>query len=180
MSLRVVQIGKDEANAYVERLHRHSAPVVQHKWSIAAITDSGLIVGVAITERPKARGLDNGWVVEVTRVCTDGYRNACSFLYGASWRIAREFGYLRAVTYIREDEDGASVRAAGWLREADVRGRPWGCPSRPRDEGHHEVVGRVRYGARSNEWRDDLPVRSRISVAAVEVPNLFDGLDLAA
>ena len=41
-------------------------------------------------------------VVEVTRLCTDGTKNACSFLYGAAARIAKEMGYKQIQTYILE------------------------------------------------------------------------------
>lgn len=75
-ALRLVQIDKDEANAYVERHHRHSNPVLQHKFSLGALADDEF-VGVAIVEWPKARKQADGWTCEVTRVCTTGYPNAC-------------------------------------------------------------------------------------------------------
>ena len=62
------------------------------KFSIAAAVD-GEIVGVAIVGRPVSRYLDDGWTLEVNRLCTNGYRNACSFLYSAAWRAARNLGY---------------------------------------------------------------------------------------
>ena len=43
--LELVPISLKEANAYVERYHRHHKPVVGHKFSIAAAVD-GEIVGV--------------------------------------------------------------------------------------------------------------------------------------
>lgn len=86
-----------EANAYVERNHRHSVPTVGHKFSIgAAVGDE--IVGVAIVGRPVARGLDDGWTLEVLRVCTDGTRNAPSMLYRTCWRASRAMGYRKLVT----------------------------------------------------------------------------------
>ena len=102
-----------DANEYVTRLHRHSAKVVGHKFSLGAWLD-GELVGVAIVGRPIARLLDDGATLEVTRCCTAGARNACSFLYGAAWRAARALGYTRMVTYTLEREDGASLRAVGW------------------------------------------------------------------
>lgn len=65
-----------EANAYVEQYHRHHGPVVGHKFSIG-LSDGEKIVGVAIVGRPVARHLDDGWTLEVNRLCTDGTRNAC-------------------------------------------------------------------------------------------------------
>lgn len=103
--LELVPISLKEANAYVERYHRHHKPVVGHKFSIAAAVD-GEIVGVAIVGRPVSRYLDDGWTLEVNRLCTNGYRNACSFLYSAAWRAARNLGYKKLITYILESESG--------------------------------------------------------------------------
>ena len=45
-------------------------------------------------------------------------------------------GYLRFVTYTLSSEPGTSLLAAGWEDAAKVRGRSWGCPSRPRVDLH--------------------------------------------
>lgn len=71
--LELVPITLKEANAFVERYHRHHKPVVGHKFSIAA-SDGEKIVGVAIVGRPVSRYLDNGLTLEVNRLCTDGTR----------------------------------------------------------------------------------------------------------
>lgn len=52
--LELVPITLKEANAFVERYHRHHKPVVGHKFSIAA-SDGEKIVGVAIVGRPVSR-----------------------------------------------------------------------------------------------------------------------------
>lgn len=175
MSLSVVQITHAEANAYVGRHHRHAAPTLSHKWSIGAVAD-GEIVGVAIVGRPVGRRLDDGWTCEVLRVCTMGHPNACSFLYGASWRQIKAFGFLRALTYTTTAEDAASVRAAGWI-EMDRRDSPrsWSVPSRPRED-KHVPTGVVRWEIRSAFWRPDLPKRP-----VVEIDKTIPGqMELAA
>ena len=111
--LEIVPMTLREANAFVEQNHRHHGPVAGHKFSIG-LSDGEQIVGVAIIGRPVSRHLDDGWTMEVNRLCTDGSRNACSILYAAAWRAARAMGYKRLVTYILESENGASLRAAGW------------------------------------------------------------------
>lgn len=73
--LEVVPITLKEANAFVEQNHRHHGPTVGHKFSIG-LSDGEKIVGVAIVGRPVARHLDDGWTLEVNRLCTDGTRNA--------------------------------------------------------------------------------------------------------
>lgn len=111
--LEIVPMTLREANAFVEQNHRHHGATVGHKFSIG-LSDGEKIVGVAIVGRPVSRHLDDGWTLEVNRLCTDGTRNACSMLYAAAWRAARAMGYKRVVTYILDTENGASLRAAGW------------------------------------------------------------------
>lgn len=120
-----------EANAFVEQHHRHSRPVRGHLFSIGAI-DGDSVIGVAIVGRPVARMLQNGVTAEVLRCCTDGHRNACSYLYARAWRAARALGYQQLITYTRTDESGASLRGAGWRIVHRTRGRSWSTPSRPR------------------------------------------------
>lgn len=89
-------------------------------------------MGVAVTGRPVSRCLDDGLTAEVTRLCTDGIRNACSFLYAACARIARSMGYEKIITYILASENGASLRASGWNCEGLCGGGEWSAPGRPR------------------------------------------------
>ena len=107
------------ANASVQEHHRHHRPVQGGKFSLAVTLGDGdampsRIVGVVIAGRPVARHLDDGWTLEVTRLCTDGTANACSKLYAAAGRAARTLGYTRLITYTLPAEGGASLRAAGW------------------------------------------------------------------
>ena len=82
-------------------------------------------MGVAITGRPVSRYLDNGLTLEVNRLCTDGTRNACSFLYGAAARAAKAMGYQKIITYILDTEDGGSLRASGWTCAGLAGGKEW-------------------------------------------------------
>ena len=133
LRLQAVPVTLEAANAFVRDRHRHHTSVVGHKFSVGAAAD-GALVGVAIVGRPVSRVRDDGRTLEVTRLCTDGTRNACSFLYGRAARIAFAFGYSRIGTYIRADEDGASLRAAGWRLIGQTKGRSWDCQSRPRQD----------------------------------------------
>jgi len=107
-----VRIELGEANAFVEAHHRHHRPVVGHLFSLGASTGDA-IVGVVIVGRPVARMRDDGMTAEVTRLCTDGTPNACSFLYGRAARAAFALGYKRIGTYILASEPGTSLTAAG-------------------------------------------------------------------
>ena len=129
--LTLERIGLDDANAFVAAWHRHHRPVVGHLFSLGASLD-GKIVGVAIVGRPVARMRDDGVTAEVTRLCTDGTRNACSFLYGAAARAAFALGFKRIGTYILASEPGTSLTAAGWRLIGKVGGGSWSRVGRPR------------------------------------------------
>ena len=144
--LTIVPITFKAANAFVAQWHRHHKPVPGAKFVIAVALD-GRIVGVAICGRPVARSLDDGLTLEVNRTCTDGTKNANSKLYGACRKVAIALGYKRLVTYTLVDESGSSLRGAGWDCVADVRGRSWSCPSRPRIDGH-PLTDKLRWEAR--------------------------------
>jgi hypothetical protein len=135
MRLELAPISLEQANAFVRRHHRHHKPVVGHKFSLAAL-QGGRLVGVAIVGRPVSRVRDDGWTLEVTRLCTDGTRNACSFLCGAAARAAFALGYRRIGTYTLPREGGASLRASGWKLIGERGGGSWSCPSRPRADRH--------------------------------------------
>ncbi len=131
MKLRHTRISLAEANAFVAALHRHHPPVVGHLFSLGAVLGSKL-VGVAIVGRPVSRMRDDGATAEVTRLCTDGTRNACSFLYGRCASAAFALGFDRIGTYTLPDEGGASLRASGWKLLGVRGGGEWSVPSRPR------------------------------------------------
>lgn len=133
--MTLIPVPLPEANAFVEKWHRHHKPVVGHKFSLGAVKD-GKLVGVAIVGRPVSRMRDNKLTLEVTRLCTDGTRNACSFLYGAAARATFALGFIRLGTYTLPSEGGASLRAAGWKLIGERGGGSWSCPSRPREDKH--------------------------------------------
>jgi hypothetical protein len=135
MKLVHVRIDLDEANAFVEQHHRHHKPVVGHLFSIGAALDDK-IVGVVIVGRPVSRMRDDGLTAEVTRLCTDGTKNACSFLYGAAARAAFALGFQRIGTYILANEPGTSLTATGWRLMGERGGGSWSVPSRPRVDKH--------------------------------------------
>ena len=131
MRLKAIPLELKAANEFVERLHRHHDPVYRDKMRIGCEVD-GNLVGVVQLGRPVSRVLDDGKTIEVTRLCTDGTPNVCSFLYGKAARLAQEIGYEKIITYILDEEDGTSLRATGWHKESDTRGHSWSTPSRPR------------------------------------------------
>ena len=144
MKLAITPVTLGEARAFVDQWHRHHRAPQGGLFAIGASVGDD-VVGIAIVGRPVARGLDDGWTVEVTRVAVrEGYPNACSMLYGACWRAARAMGYRKAITYTLDTESGTGVTAAGWKCVAKVRGRSWTTPSRPRVD-KHPLQGKLRW-----------------------------------
>ncbi len=126
-----------EAKQFVRLHHRHHKPPQGGLFAIACAEDgSEEPCGVVIVGRPVSRHADNGWTVEVTRLCTTGQKNACSMLYRAAWRAARAMGYRKLITYTLPQEGGASCRAAGMRCVGEAGGGSWNVPSRPRVDLH--------------------------------------------
>ena len=141
--LEIRPIKLRDANAYVAEHHRHNIPTNGHKFSVACY-DGDRLCGVAIAGQPVARKLDDGLTIEIRRVCTDGTRNACSILYGACSRCARDMGYKRVITYTLQSESGASLKASGFIYDGEAGGVSWNVPSRPREETQMTLFGEER------------------------------------
>jgi len=133
--LTIVPIKQDEAKAFINQKHRHHKAPIGSIFQIAVAKDKQ-IVGVAMVGRPVSRHLDNGWTLEVNRLCTDGTKNACSMLYSASWRVAKNLGYKKLITYILSEETGASLKASNWKCIGEAGGGSWNCENRPRVDKH--------------------------------------------
>jgi hypothetical protein len=114
-----------EARAFVAEHHRHTGAPTGWKFG-AGLEQNGKLVGVAIASRPTARMLDNRRSIEIIRCCTIGVKNACSRLYAAVCRAAAQLGYRRAYTYTLASESGSSLKASGWVMDAEVPAREWG------------------------------------------------------
>lgn len=69
--LALTPVSLAEANAFVQRHHRHHKPVRGHKFSIGCSAD-GRLAAVVIVGRPVSRYLDDGATLEVNRLCSDG------------------------------------------------------------------------------------------------------------
>lgn len=143
MGLDIRPITLRAANAFVAQHHRHNMPTNGHKFSVACY-DGDRLCGVAIAGQPVARNLDDGLTIEIRRVCTDGTHNACSILYGACSRCAKEMGYKRVITYTLVSEPGSSLKAVGFQNCGIAGGVSWNTPSRPREVVQESLFGTLR------------------------------------
>ena len=87
-----------EACAITRRWHRHYSLPQDWKFGIA-VSNRKKIVGVVMIGRPVARHLDNGWTLEITRLCTDGTKSAASMLLEVARRVTFALGDRRLITY---------------------------------------------------------------------------------
>lgn len=133
--LKLSPVSIRDAREYVRQFHRHHPPPVGGLFALGAALE-GEIVAVAIVGRPVARMLQDGWTCELTRLASDGTRNACSFLYGRAWRAAQALGWRRMITYTLASEDGASLKAAGFNLIGEAGGGSWSRERRPRVDRH--------------------------------------------
>jgi len=136
MPMKVVPLELREANDFVAVHHRHHGQAQGHRFSLGVVDDDGELHACAIVGRPTS-GLDPKRLLEVTRMCSDGTKNACSMLYGAVARAAKAMGFEAVQTYIFKDEDGASLKASGWayVRDAHPSGR-----HRKRSDGQNRDI----------------------------------------
>lgn len=133
-AMEIQPIGLKEANAFVDKFHRHHKGTVGHKFSIGLFQEDKLI-GCAICGRPVGRYLDDGLTLEINRLCTDGTYNACSMLYGACCRIAKQMGYKKIITYTLQSENGASLKASNFIYDGMAGGKMWTGKRSGRDNG---------------------------------------------
>jgi hypothetical protein len=131
----IIPIGLREANDFVHNFHRHNGRTSRNGGKFAVGLSTGKeLIGVAIVGRPVARLLNDRYTAEVLRVCTveQAPKGSCSKLYAACWRIWREMGGLKLVTYTLQTESGASLRGAGWNVVAECRPGKWNRDGRER------------------------------------------------
>lgn len=143
--MRVVPLTLKQANELIASLHRHHKPVVGHRFSIGVEHD-GELVGAAVVGRPVARAVEQYRVAEVTRLVTDGSKNACSALYSAAARICKEMGFDKIQTYILESEPGTSLKASGWQFEQETSGGDWNHSWRKGRRTDQPMVKKQRWG----------------------------------
>lgn len=147
--MRIRPITYKTACEFVNEHHRHHRAPQGCKYCVGLVDENGVLHGVVIVGRPVARRLDDGLTAEITRCCTDGTKNACSMLYGAACRIAKEMGYERVITYIVSWETGVSLKSANFRYVGLAGGGSWDVPSRRRTaDGKYPQEKKMMYERR--------------------------------
>ena len=147
--LRIGPVTRPIARTFVGRHHQHCPPPVTWRFEAAAFNGATMI-GVVLVGNPVARALGGRGTLEVNRLCIrrDVPRalawNAASMLYGWAAREAGQRGWGKIITYTRADEEGRSLVAAGWVKEASVRGRGWHGGDRRRSNTN-AFIDKVRW-----------------------------------
>ena len=148
--LELQPIAFQAARAFVGRYHQHCGSPAAWRFG-TAIHNGYLRLGVVMVGNPVAPALNGRGILEVNRLCIrrDVARalawNAASMLYGWAAREAERRGWTRIITYTRTDEEGTSLRAAGWEPETIVRGRGWHSVRRSRSNTN-AWIDKIRWG----------------------------------
>ena len=122
--LAIVPITLREANDFVENFHRHNGRTSRDGGKFAiGLEYAEVVVGVSIVGNPLSATLMDGFTAEVLRVCVieNAPKGSCSKLYAACWRVWREMGGRKLITYTLQTESGASLRGAGWTIAAKTK-----------------------------------------------------------
>lgn len=142
LRLRPWTVKRADALAFVSSVHRRRPKVQGAMWCVS-VRDESEIVGVALVGWPsRMHSNDEIDTLCVLRVAakpdrddpTKGIKNVCSMLYGACWKAARAMGAESMVTFTDLDENGVSLRAAGWIEDGVTSGGEWSRVKRPRNK----------------------------------------------
>lgn len=145
MALAFTPISIRAAKRFVREHHRHNPTVTGARTAIGLEFDGDLI-GVGLLGNPKSRELaEDKLCAEAVRVCVKvgAPKGSCSKISARLKRIWQLHGGVRFISYNRADESGASMRGAGMKPVATVKGRQWGCRSRPR--AANDVADKTRW-----------------------------------
>lgn len=143
-----------EARRFIATHHRHNVAPRGWLFGVQYVFD-GHTGGVGIASRPVARALDDGTTMEITRLClVEGApKNAASQLYGALCRAAQALGYRRAITYTLASEAATSVRAAGFVLDAELEARNAWTPQEGVNRRQQDLFGDERRPAEAkHRW----------------------------
>lgn len=130
------------ALAWCLEVHRH-LPKLQGGLFASSVHDGHGCVAIGIAGNP-ARVWQGTGRIAISRVAaltlpyvvaSNGDYHpapACTMIYRSLCDASRSLGYREAWTYTLPEEDGASLRAAGFIFMGETKGEEWTRPSRAR------------------------------------------------
>ena len=156
--MKIIPVTGRAALRWIEEHHRHLPKLQGALFGAGVGNDAGELVGVGTVGNPPRVWQGTGRMV-ISRVAVipnlptvidsrgrEHASPACTMLYRALCRAGQSLGYIEAWTYTLPDEDGRSLRAAGFTFMGwTERERPEGYsrPSRPRSAAvRPEIKGR--------------------------------------
>lgn len=139
---RLVPMTGRAARGWINATHRH-LPRLQGALFAVGVALGDRLVGVATAGNPPREWQGKGVFVISRCAVVEGLPTiwangeahaapACSMLYGALCRAGRALGYREAWTYTLPDEDGRSIRAAGFEFMGQTKGGEHDTPARRR------------------------------------------------
>jgi hypothetical protein len=133
LHLRPWTVKRADALSFVRDTHRRLPKVQGAMWCVS-VRDDKEIVSVALVGWPwQEQTNDETDHLRVLRVAVkEGYKNACSMLYGAAWRAAKAMGVESMDTFTHLDEPGTSLRAVGSIQDGVTAEGEYDRPSRKR------------------------------------------------
>ena len=174
--LSLKQVPSSTVRGFIARHHAHCGVPVTWRFH-NGVFNGGTLIGVAVVGNPVAPALMKRGILEVNRLCVRRDTpaalrwNAASMLYAWCAREAESRGWQKIITYTRADEPGTSLEAAGWKREATVRGRGWHSTRRPRSN-RNGWIDKVRWSRALCAEEPTMPRREPSThVCAALVPN---------
>lgn len=149
--MRIIPTTLRKANDFVQDFHRHNGRTARDGGKFAiALEHEQKIIGVAIVGNPLSATYMDGFTAEVLRVCLNenAPKNSNSMLYGACRRIWFDMGGLKILTYTLTTESGASLRGAGWVMVAEIKGHEpatWGKRDHLKSRKNQSITALRKY-----------------------------------
>ena len=124
---KIVPLRIKQANNFVYEHHRYLKPVRLAKYALGCEYEDKL-VGVVLVGVPLASAYNDGYTVEVTRLCCAGFApvNTGSFLLGGAWKVWKAMGGRKMVSYTIDELPGTCYKAAGWRADGRNKGSKQG------------------------------------------------------
>lgn len=133
MLLTIKPVSLQESNEFIEQYHNTHKRIYGFKFGVGIVNEDNKLIGVATAGRPVSRHLDDGYTIEITRVCTNhSEKNMSSRLIGALSRASKALGYKKIISYTLVEEEGISFKASNFSPVHTTKAETWNRDKRKR------------------------------------------------